>query len=326
MKIGKLPDSVLNELVIEPIVKNGAKREEVLLTPSIGEDCSAIDFGDNICICSTDPITGAVNDIGRLAVHINANDIAAGGGEPVGIMVTALLPPSITEKEIKTIMRDFYSEAAKIDLCVIGGHTEVTDAVTKPVLSCTVLGKCKRVIASSGAMAGDKMVMTKYAALEGSAIFAADKAELLKGRVSEECLLKARSFVDMLSVTKEGKLAADFGAHAMHDVTEGGILGACWEVATCSGLGVCVDTDKIPILEETKLICSALNVDPYRLISSGSMLIACEDGEGLVALLAQNGINSAVIGEFTADKEMHYIKNGEKLPLPEPDTDELYKV
>ena len=203
MKIGKLPNSLLNKIVLEPINKYSIDREEVLVKPSIGEDCSALTIDDNICLLSTDPITGSVADIGKLAVHINSNDIAAGGGEPIGIMVTALLPPTITEEEIQKIITDVYTQAKEVNMCVLGGHTEITDAVVKPVLSCTVIGKSKRLIASSGAKAGDDLVMTKYAGLEGTSIFASDKIEKLKN-ISDDILTEARVLSKLLSVVKEG--------------------------------------------------------------------------------------------------------------------------
>lgn len=324
MKIGKLPNSLLNKLVIEPINKYSVEKKEVLIKPSVGEDCTALDLGDNICIMSTDPITGAVEDIGKLAVHINSNDIAAGGGEPLGILVTALLPPTVTEEDIKKIITDIYTQAKEVNVCVLGGHTEITDAVVKPVLSCTVVGKCKKLISSAGAKSGDDLVMTKYAALEGTSIFAADKAHKLKS-IDPDVIAEARGLGSMLSVVKEGRIAAEMGAHAMHDVTEGGILGACWEVAVCSGTGVEVYVDKIPILDCTKKICSELNVNPLRLISSGSMIIAIENGEDLVNELNKNGIKAAVIGKFT-DEGLYTLENGIRKPLDEPSTDELYTV
>lgn len=324
MKIGKLPNSLLNEIVIEPINKFGVEKTEVLLKPSIGEDCTALNLGDNICIMSTDPITGAVSDIGKLAVHINSNDIAAGGGEPIGIMVTALLPPHITKEEIKKIITDIYTQAKEVNMAVLGGHTEITDAVNKPVLSCTVVGKCKRLITSSGANVGDDLVMTKYAGLEGTAIFAGDKTHKLQG-IDKETIDSAKELSHMLSVVKEGKIASEMGANAMHDVTEGGILGACWEVASCSKVGVEVYTDKIPMLECTKIICQKLNVNPLKLISSGSMIISIKNGDELVAKLAENGIKATVIGKFT-EEGIYTVKDGKKEVLGEPDTDELYRA
>lgn len=324
MKIGKLPNSLLEKIIIDPIVQNSAERSEVLLKPSIGEDCAALDMGENICLISTDPITGAVEDIGRLAVLINTNDIASGGGEPVGITVTALLPPYVTESEISKIITDLYTEAKKADIVILGGHTEITDAVTKPVLSCTVIGKTKKLIPSGGARTGDSLIMTKYAGLEGTAIFAKDKAHRLKN--VDSCIIeRARALGEQLSVIKEGRIAAELGANAMHDITEGGVLGACWEIAESAGLGVEVYCDSIPILEETKIICAELGADPLRLISSGAMLIACSDPDSMTKALSAEGINSAVIGQITPS-ERSIIADGVRLPLKEPDTDELYRV
>lgn len=324
MKTGKLPNSLLDKIIIEPINKHSVKRSEVMLKPSIGEDCAALNMGDNICLLSTDPITGAVENIGRLAININTNDIASSGGEPVGIMVTALFPPSITEGEISQIVTELYEEAEKVNVAILGGHTEITDAVNKPVLSCTVIGKTRKLITSAGARAGDYVVMTKYAGLEGTAIFAHDREELLKN-VDKSVVERAKKFSESLSVIKEGKAAAKEGAHAMHDVTEGGILGACWEVADCAGLGIEVYADKIPVREETKIICDELGVDYRRLISSGSMLIICENGDKMTAAIEKEGINASVIGRIT-DEGRYIIENGCKYVLEEPGADELYKV
>lgn len=324
MKIGKLPNSLLEKIVIGPINKHSVERKEVLLKPSVGEDCAALELGDNICLLSTDPITGAVEDIGRLAININTNDIASSGGEPVGIMVTALLPPDITENEISKIILDLYSEAERVNVAILGGHTEITDAVNKPVLSCTVIGKTKRLIPSGGAKIGDSVIMTKYAAMEGTAIFANDKADRLKN-VDSSLIDKAKRLSDNLSVIREGNVGTRLGAHAMHDVTEGGILGACWEIADCAGLGIVVYADKIPILEETTIICNELGINPLRLISSGSMLIVCENSEEMINALEGEGIKATVIGKIV-ESDKTVINNFNVMPLEEPDTDELYKV
>ena len=141
-----------------------------------------------------------------------------------------------------------------------------------------------------------------------------------------ECVIEnAKKFSENLSVIKEGKIAAEAGAHAMHDVTEGGILGACWEVADCAGLGVEVYCDSIPVKEETRIICSELGVDHLRLISSGSMLIVCEKGEEMVRALKDEGINAAVIGKIT-EKGRYVVRNGGRYELEEPGADELYRV
>lgn len=324
MNIGKLPNSLLEEIVIDPINNHSVNRKEVLLKPSIGEDCAALNLGENICLLSTDPITGAVADIGKLAVNINTNDIASSGGEPIGLMVTALLPASITEEEISHIITDLYKEAEKVNVAILGGHTEITDAVNKPVLSCTVVGKTNKLIPSGGAKIGDSVIMTKYAAMEGTSIFASDKRDKLKG-IDSSIIEKAKNLGNSLSVIAEGRIGSELGANAMHDVTEGGILGACWEIADCSGVGIEVYEDKIPVLEETKIICNKLGVDYLRLISSGSMLIVCSNGDEMLSALEKAGIVASIIGKIVEEGKW-FISNGEKTVLGEPTSDELYKV
>lgn len=324
MNIGKLPNSLLEKIVIDPINNHSVNRKEVLLKPSIGEDCAALNLGENICLLSTDPITGAVADIGKLAVNINTNDIASSGGEPIGLMVTALLPASITEEEISHIITDLYKEAEKVNVAILGGHTEITDAVNKPVLSCTVVGKTNKLIPSGGAKIGDSVIMTKYAAMEGTSIFASDKRDKLKG-IDSSIIEKAKNLGNSLSVIAEGKIGLELGANAMHDVTEGGILGACWEIADCSGVGIEVYEDKIPVLEETKIICNKLGVDYLRLISSGSMLIVCSNGDEMLSALKKAGIVASIIGKIVEEGKW-FISNGEKTVLGEPTSDELYKV
>ena len=324
MNIGKLPNSLLEKIVIDPINNHSVNRKEVLLKPSIGEDCAALNLGENICLLSTDPITGAVADIGKLAVNINTNDIASSGGEPIGLMVTALLPASITEEEISHIITDLYKEAEKVNVAILGGHTEITDAVNKPVLSCTVVGKTNKLIPSGGAKIGDSVIMTKYAAMEGTSIFASDKRDKLKG-IDSSIIEKAKNLGNSLSVIAEGRIGSELGANAMHDVTEGGILGACWEIADCSGVGIEVYEDKIPVLEETKIICNKLGVDYLRLISSGSMLIVCSNGDEMLSALEKAGIVASIIGKIVEEGKW-FIGNGEKTVLGEPTSDELYKV
>lgn len=324
MNIGKLPNSLLEKIVIDPINNHSVNRKEVLLKPSIGEDCAALNLGENICLLSTDPITGAVADIGKLAVNINTNDIASSGGEPIGLMVTALLPDSITEEEISHIITDLYKEAEKVNVAILGGHTEITDAVNKPVLSCTVVGKTNKLIPSGGAKIGDSVIMTKYAAMEGTSIFASDKRDKLKG-IDSSIIEKAKNLGNSLSVIAEGRIGSELGANAMHDVTEGGILGACWEIADCSGVGIEVYEDKIPVLEETKIICNKLGVDYLRLISSGSMLIVCSNGDEMLSALKKAGIVASIIGKIVEEGKW-FISNGEKTVLDEPTSDELYKV
>ena len=167
--------------------------------------------------------------------------------------------------------------------------------------------------------------MTKWAGLEGTVILAKEYEAILSDKIEQHLLEKAKSMRGFLSVIKESIIAKHMGATALHDVTEGGILGAVWEVAECSNTGILIDLDKIPVKEETKAICQAGQISPYELISSGSMIITTFEGEKLVSMLKEKGIESAIIGKIT-EKERQIIKDGHILPLNQPKSDALYAV
>jgi hydrogenase expression/formation protein HypE len=324
MKEGKIPPELLKSLIFDNIK---VRNEEVIMRPEIGEDCAAIDFGSHACVLSTDPITGAVKNAGALAIHISCNDVAANGVRPVGIMMTILAPPEAEEEDIRRVMEDAGEAALKLGVEIIGGHTEITSAVNRIVISTTALGKVlkDRIVRSSGAKAGDDVIMTKWAGLEGTSIIAADKGKELETALTPEEIEAAKSFIDNISVVEEGVAAGEFGASSMHDVTEGGILGAAWEIAECSGKGIEIYIDKIPVREVTKKICSIYGIDPYRLISSGSMLITASKGAELVKILESKGIPSAIIGRVT-ERGRNIIRDGKLFPLNPPSADEIYKA
>ncbi len=327
MKIGKLPAEVLEEIVLNPIRNNKVKRSDIIVRPKTGEDCSAVDLEGELCVVSTDPITGAQKDAGYIAVHINCNDVASSGAEPIGILLTALLPESTSQEEFEEIMEGAYRAAKELHIEILGGHTEVTDAVTRPVISGTVIGRTmgRNFISSGGAREGQSVIMTKWAGLEGTAIIASDYSETVTRCLGRDVCKGANELKKYLSVVREGLIARQYGATAMHDVTEGGILGAVWEVSDCSGLGVLIELDKIPVRPETEKICALAKIDPYRLISSGSMIITTFEEEKLMEAFQREGIEAAVIGKMTA-KGKYIIHNGEKSVLKAPESDELYHI
>lgn len=327
LEIGKVPVEVLNRIVLDPINNNINKRADVVVRPSTGEDCSAVDPGGEICVLSTDPITAAGSNAGYLVVHINCNDAASAGAEPVGMLLTALLPEGSTENDLKEIIDGAYRAAGELGIEILGGHTEITEAVNKPVISGTVIAKTKgrNFISSGGAKAGQDIVMSKWAAVEGTSIIAADYEDKLRGRISDEALTEAKELSSRLSVVKEGLIAAEYGATAMHDATEGGILGAVWEVAECSKTGVEVYADNIPVLECTRKICELSGINCLRLISSGTMIISVFEGDKLVTRLKEEGINAAVIGRVT-DGGKYVTKNGVRTELCQQEKDEIYNV
>ena len=324
-EIGKIPPEILEKIVMQPTLQSRVKREDVILRPKTGEDCSAVDLGGELCILSTDPITGAAKDIGYLAVQINCNDIYSAGAEPMGVLLTVLLPPQSGEELLEEIMAGAIRAAEERGIEILGGHTEVTDAVCKPLLSAAVIGKTRgrRLISTGGAKIGQDVIMTKWAGTEGTAILAHDGEDELRKHLSAEELQSALAMKDFLSVGKESEIAFAHGATAMHDATEGGILGAVWEVAECAGLGVAVYAEQIPLREETRKICRLMGIDPLRLISSGTMIITAENGAALVERLAEGGIPAAVIGKMTA-KEKTLVWSDRTEPLEQPKSDALY--
>lgn len=326
MNIGKLPNDVLEKIVFNNITH---KRNDVISRAGIGEDCSSIDFGEYVCVVSSDPITGATENIGSLSVNVSVNDIASNGAEPVGIMMTLLVPPGTTENEIEKVIKDASDASKKINVEIIGGHTEITDAVNRIVVSNTVIGKQRKekILDYSKIKENDVILMTKHAGLEGVSIIAYDKENYINNKISKELLEEAKSYINNTSVVKEGLICGDLEVNYMHDATEGGILGAVWETSKAIKKGVLIKEDSISVKEATKEICKFYNIDPLRLISSGSMIIVCkyEKHEKIVSILKQSNIEVNVIGKVI--KEGIYIdRDGKTEEINPPDSDELYKV
>ncbi|KAB3530024.1 AIR synthase family protein [Alkaliphilus serpentinus] len=326
MKVGKIPSEELKEIVFSSITH---RREEVLVRPGIGEDCAVVDFGQYACVLSTDPITAAIKDIGKLAIHISCNDVASNGVEPLGIMMTILAPIGTTKEDLKLVMEDANRAASEINVEIIGGHTEITDAVNRMVISTTAIGKQpkEKMISTKGAQEGDIVVMTKHAGLEGASIIASDYYDYLKNKMDIDALHKAKDFSKELSVVKEGKVAGELRANSIHDVTEGGILGALWELAEASSLGIEVDIEAIPIRQETLEICQIMGIDPYRLISSGVMVmtIPLDRLDSLIEGLKFIGVDGTPVARIIRGNRL-IKKNGNLIPLQPPDTDEIYRV
>ena len=326
MKVGKVSETVLKRSIFKQI---HTKRDEVLLGAGVGEDCAAMKLSPGeIFVISTDPITGTVKDVGMLAIQITANDLASSGAEPVGVMLTVLLPEEITEEDIREMMRQVEEACARFHIQVMGGHTEVTRAVTQPVISVTGVGKVRedRLVSTAGAKPGQDILVTKWIGIEGTSIIAKEKEEELLGRFSAAFVDTAKSFDRYLSVLPESAIAVEHGVSAMHDVTEGGIYGALWEVAEASGIGLEIDLKAIPIRQETVEICEYFELNPYYLISSGCMLMAADRGHDLARKLEASGIPAAVIGKATDGKARRVWNGGEESFLARPKPDELYKI
>ena len=225
LKTGKLDSDLLKKLVFDKITY---RSDDVKVRPGIGEDCAVVDYGDYECIMSTDPITAAVSDIGRLSIHITCNDIASNGVQPLGIMLAVMLPEGTQEQDVEHIMGQAAETAGSLGVEIIGGHTEITPAVKQPVIVSTAIGRALAGHSQSGndMSEGDYIMMSKSVGLEGSGIIACDYEKQLEDVLTKEEIDRAKSFLDLVSVVPEGVAAGTVGTHGMHDVTEGGIMGA----------------------------------------------------------------------------------------------------
>lgn len=326
MNVGKIPEVVLKRSILKQI---GRRRDEILVGPAVGEDCSVLTIHeDEVLVLSTDPITGTVDQIGTLAVHNTINDIASNGAQAIGIMVSILLPISAFESDLKEMMKEMESVCKDLNIQIIGGHTEVSKAVNQPIITVTGVGKIKRnhMVKTAGAKAGQEIVMTKWTGLEGTAIIAKSKEEELLGRYNASFINGAKDMIRDISVVKEAEIASQYGVSAMHDISEGGVFGALWELGVASNVGIQVDINKIPIRQETVEICEFYDLNPYKLMSAGSLLIVTDRANGLVDQLMEAKIPAKVIGQITGGKDRIIINDDEIRFVEPPKCDELYKV
>jgi len=327
---GKVPPRTLVRAVYRYL---GVKDERVILGPSIGEDAALIDMGDRVLVLTSDPITGAVENIGWLSVHVNANDVATRGARPRWYLCSILLPDGAEEPFLEDIMKQVDQAACELEVSVVGGHSEVSPGLSRPVVVGSMVGETakNRFVSSSGAKLGDKIILTKGAGIEGTAILATDLPHLLKAKLGEETLVRAKAFIKKISIVKEAMVAMDVGGvDAMHDPTEGGLIAGVWELAEAAKVGVQVSEEQVQVEPETRAVCDLFQIDPLQTISSGALLIVVKPdrAEALQSSLRREGIAASVIGVILKQEEGRRLikKSGETISLVPPEQDHLYKV
>jgi HAD superfamily hydrolase (TIGR01509 family) len=327
---GKLPNRMLRRFLKELPLPD----TPFLLEPAVGEDVAAIGLqGEEVLVLKSDPVTFATDSVGHYAVTVNANDVATCGAKPRWLLSTLLFPTGSTAYQVQQVMRDLGRVASRHGMAVCGGHTEVTDAVTRAVVICQVAGTVARhrLIDKRKMAAGDHILMTKAIALEGSAIVGREfGAELDRLGVPREVTERCKEFLVRpgISVVEEAGIAAGFdGVTGMHDVTEGGVATALEEISAAGGHRIAVDPSAIPILDETRVVCRALGLDPLGLIASGSLLITCspQTSDALSYRLRQAAIEVARIGEVLGPGEGIETK-GEGRPWVSFAADEITRL
>lgn len=322
MAVGKLS---LEALINKVFPFLGKKRIETVLPARQGEDCAALDLSGDLVVLSTDPITGASDDAGYLAVIVSCNDILSNGAEPVAILLTILLKETEDEKTVERLMRAAHRGAKEMQVEIIGGHTEFTPGLNQNILSVTAVGRVAKakLLRSQDIEPGDDLILTKGAGIEGTAILCADYPDQVRRILGQTHYDEGLAMLEKISIGPEARIARQASVHAMHDVTEGGVFGACYEMASASGIGLTLNEEDIIIPQATAKLCQSLRINPYRLISSGALLIAGPDGGDLVARLKAENIDAAIIGQFT---EGHILLSQEcqTKALDPPQGDELW--
>ncbi len=297
----KLPPHVMQRYVFSRV---GARDPSVVIGPSVGEDAAVIDLGDGrVLVVHSDAITGAVETLGWLAVHIVCNDVAVTGARPRWFLVSLLLPENCSEELIDAITKQIDEASRELGIMVVGGHTELTPGIGRPIAGTTAMGiaTADRIVRTGGAEVGDLVLMTKTAGIEGTAILCTDFADVLRARgVSEDVIRRGREMLRSVSVVREALLLAERKlVTSMHDPTEGGILGGLTEIAYASGKTIVVWEESVPIARETEEVTKALGLDPLKLISSGALLatVPRDVVDEALSSLKSAGIEVAVIGE-----------------------------
>lgn len=326
MKLGKLSESVLKRSVLKEIPFN---RIDVTLSAGVSVDCGAIKIPKgHILVATTDPITCALTDIPTFAVHTVINDIAVMGAEPLGITITILLPEDAMESDLKKMMRSFNNICVSQNLQILGGHTETTSAVNRPIVSITGIGSVleEELLDIHNIKPGQDIVMTKGIGIEGTAILARDWEKDLLKRFSPSFIKNCKDFINDISVREECSIAKTFDVTAMHDVSEGGIFGSLWEMAASAGVGVEAELKQILVKQETIELCELFDLNPYSIISGGTALIVTDRGDELVSLLQENEIAAAVIGKVIHGNDRVVINGEERRFLEPPRCDELQRL
>ncbi len=297
LPLGKVPLDILQKHILR---FHGYISSDVVVGPSVGLDFAVVKLDDRYLIVASDPVTGVEEDIGWYAVNVSANDVATSGARPRFLSAIILLPEGSDESLARKVAEQIDEAARSLQIAVTGGHTEVTPGLRRVIVVTTAFGLTSRYITAGDIEEGDVILMTKTAGIEGTSILARRFRDRLKA-LDSETLRKASDMVKQISVVEDAAtLFATEKIHAMHDPTEGGVVGGVYEMALASDLGFRLFTGKIAVAPETSAVCSRLGVDPSRLVGSGCLLAAADPREAdfLLNHLERHGVRGTVIGRF----------------------------
>jgi hydrogenase maturation factor len=320
---GKLPASLLGRL----LASLPAAPSEVRLGPALGEDACAIEIPDGVLIAAADPVTLTGADVGRYGVIVNANDVAVMGVAPRWFLATLLLPPATTDEDVERLFDDLRDALAQVGATLVGGHSEVTDAVHRPVVAGTMLGLAPqgRFVTTGGARPGDVVVQVGPVPIEGTAVLATEARSRLAA-LDETVLHAARRALDEpgISIVDAALLATELGAGAMHDPTEGGLASGLCELAAASACSVRVDRRRVRWFEPGRVVCAALGADPWATLASGCLLVTFPRSVADVAVARlTERFDATVLGRVETGRGVHDEANGE---ITWPERDEVARI
>ena len=333
MRSGKISESVLKRSVLR-LIENS--RKEVMKGAGIGVDCAFLSWGDpgsteegRVLASATETVSLPVRNPAYLAIMAAVNNLAASGAQAIAVSLSITLPADAEETDLRELMNQAGECCKKLGIQITGGHTEVSSTVKAPVVTATAMGKAQRVLIqerSSAKMLEMDVVISKWIGMEGTSIIAGEKEEELSRRYPIRLIHDAQEIEKYLSVASEAAIALKSGVYAMHDVRNGGIFGALWELSQKIGVGLSVFLKEIPIRQETVEICEYFDLNPYELLSGGCLLMAAENGLKLKQELEKAGIPASVVGRTNGGNDKLVQNGDEGRYLTMPAQDEIWKV
>jgi hydrogenase maturation factor len=335
-KIGKIDLDTFQSFLLQRL---GKKDPTVLVPPLTGVDAGVVDLGnDQVLVIAEDPILAIPGQpwemFGWYTVHIGASDVAVMGVKPRYLTYSLLMPPETKDEDFKTIVNCIHKAALELDIAIVGGHTGYYPGFAAPTIGgVTVFAVAERgkYITPGGARPGDDVLLTKGPAIETAGLLAVLREKELLKKYPALMVDKAKALCKQMTVVKDASLAMECGGvSAMHDATEGGVIGGLFEIANASGVGMEIDESLFIYPDEIKMVCDAFQIDPVAAIAEGSLLITARpvNSAEILSRLKAAGIEASVIGNVTSDPKIRTMKrlNGEVVPLQIPKQDPFWPV
>jgi hydrogenase expression/formation protein HypE len=335
-KVGKIDLTTFTSFLLHRL---GKKDNTVIVPPLTGVDAAVIDIGnDNVLIIAEDPIFSIPKQplemFGWYTVHIGASDIAVMGVKPRYMTYSLLMPPETNNNDFRTIIDSIHSAALELDISIVGGHTGYYPGFATPTIGgVTVFSIAKRneYVTPAGAQPGDDVILTKGPAIETVGILAVLREKELQKEYPQKLIDKGKALCKQMTVIQDAMIAIETGGvTAMHDATEGGVIGGFFEIANASNVGMEIDESLFILPEEVSMVCDAFHIDPVVAIAEGSLLITANPtySNKIIKNLKKKQINASIVGTVTADIKKRYLKrrNGKVLSLEIPEQDPFWPI